>query len=59
MTLVILINFASDFKIGDKVYVTLDIVDGYGLASGVTLQKPTGIFLKGEVKDASEQNTSH
>ena len=46
---------STEFKENDRVYITLNIVDGYGAAKGVFKNKPAeGLFLKGTVrKDSS------
>lgn len=42
----------TEFKQDDKVYVSLNVVDNYGIASGVYINKPKdGLFIKGTVKD--------
>ena len=42
----------TEFKQDDKVYVSLNKVDNYGVASGVYINKPKdGLFIKGTVKD--------
>ena len=42
----------TEFKQEDKVYVSLNKVDNYGIASGVYVNKPKeGLFLKGTIKN--------
>ena len=42
----------NDFKLGDRVYVVLDIKEKYAVATGVYSQLPSdGLFIKGTLKD--------
>lgn len=44
---------AAGFSRGDRVYVALDIVDGYGTPTGIFRQQPAeGLFIKGTVQSA-------
>lgn len=42
--------------VGSKVYVTLEVEDGYGRATRLwpTVMKPDGLFIHGKVKSASD-----
>jgi uncharacterized membrane-anchored protein len=45
----------TDFKQNDKVYVSLNKVENYGVVSGVFINKPKeGLFIKGTIKNAQE-----
>lgn len=43
----------TDFNIGDKIYVSLNKVNGYGVVSGIHKNSPENgeLFLKGRVKN--------
>jgi uncharacterized membrane-anchored protein len=46
------VNWGS-FK-GSNIYVTLVVEDGYGSATGVSFEKPDGLFIYGKITEASE-----
>lgn len=43
----------KDFKIGDKIYVSLKEEDVYGIVSSTHENPPDGLYIKGNVKDVS------
>lgn len=46
----------AEFEENDKVYILLDIVDGYGVPKGIFLDKPLeGLFLKGTITGDSKE----
>ena len=49
----------TDFESGDKIYVALNIVDGYGIPSKIYRSSPEeDMFLKGTVKDTRNNRLS-
>ena len=45
---------SKEFKVNDKVYVSLKVENGYGSVAGVYMNAPeSGLYIKGKIIDAS------